>query len=223
MASSDGLITIGPTIGTDADALDTLPQSVFIVEPTVASPEEQARPTRKLSGKRRLFEWTVVLSVAFILALVIRAFVFGAFYIPSNSMEPSLLTGDRILVNKLSYTFSEPSYGDLVVFFPPETAVDIAQMELIKRVVAVGGDNVQIRGGVLYRNGIAVDEEYLPASAQNQNRDFPHVDVPPNHVFVMGDNRANSRDSRQFGPVPVENMVGRAFVTYWPPSSMGGL
>ncbi len=197
--------------------------SVFVVEPGTAelTKTTSAKPRRARRKTRSFVEWSIVLVAALTVALLVRAFVFGAFYIPSDSMEPVLGVGDRILVNKLSYVSSEPSRGDLIVFLPPETATDIAGIELIKRVVAIGGDTVQFIGGSLFLNGVPTEEEYiLPAEP---TRDFGRTFVPEDHIFVMGDNRSNSRDSRQFGSVPVDNVVGRALVTYWPPSSAGTL
>ncbi len=207
--------------------------SVFVVEPAIEQPVKTAsagpasaktvstEPKRLTRKNRSLIEWSVVLVAALTVALLVRAFIFGAFYIPSNSMEPVLNVGDRILVNKLSYIASEPSHGDLVVFLPPETATNIADTELVKRVVAVGGETVEFIDETLLLNGVPIEEEYLLPIARTP--DFALIVVPDDHVFVMGDNRSNSLDSRKFGPVPVGNVIGRAFIIYWPPSSIGTL
>ncbi len=193
--------------------------------PPTDTPQPGAKKRKpKRSRGRHFIEWTIVLGVALALALLIRAFVFGAFYIPTNSMDPALESGDRVLVNKLSYFRAGPSVGDLVVFLPPAASAtsgtdDIADIELIKRVVAVGGQTVQGIGGGLFINGSPIVEEYLDPSVWT--RPFLRVLVPDDHVFVMGDNRSNSRDSRQFGPVPTDNVIGRAFLIYWPPGSIG--
>jgi signal peptidase I len=165
-----------------------------------------------------------VLVGALVLAMLVRTFLFQAFYIPSPSMEPTLWSGDRILVNKLSYQLHDVNRGDLVVFrSPPDSGV--GGEDLIKRVIALPGERVTSEGGRLLIGGGLLIEPYLPF--QNGTADFGMVPwcsepemgactVPDGHVFVMGDNRSNSRDSRFFGPVPVESIVGRAFVRVWP-------
>ena len=176
------------------------------------------------SARRTVLEWGVVLVGALALALIVRAFLFQAFYIPSPSMEPTLFSGDRILVNKVSYRLHDVNRGDLVVFHPrPESGVDVE--DLIKRVIALPGETITTDGGRVLIDGGLLIEPYLPF--QNGTADFGMVPwcseaemgactVPDGHVFVMGDNRSNSRDSRFFGPVPVESIVGRAFVRVWP-------
>ena len=169
---------------------------------------------------RQLLEWAVVIVGAVLVALVLRAFLVQAFYIPSESMESTLLTRDRVLVNKLSYRLHDVNHGDVIVFHKPDDVpCDIC--DLIKRVVAVPGDTVEAQGNVVYINGQELQEPYLdPGTVTN---DFPRQVVPPGHVFVMGDNRSESLDSREFGPVPQERVVGRAFVLFWPLNRIGWL
>ncbi len=162
-------------------------------------------------------EFLVILAVAFVLVFgFVRPFVLEAFRIPSESMVPTLLVGDRVFVNKFIYRFTEPERGDVVVF----ESVNGGEEDLIKRVVGLPGDSIEVRDGVLFVNGERREEPYL-------NRRFPDsgfygpTTVPPNHLFMMGDNRPNSRDSRFFGPVPFENIEGEAFVIFWPPSHIG--
>ncbi len=183
---------------------------------TGRSPEKPDRAPRKGGG---LLEFLVILLVAFALVFgVVRPFILEAFYIPSESMNPTLEIGDRVFVNKFVYRFSEPERGDIIVFRSAEGGNE----DLIKRVVGLPGDNVEVRDGVLFVNGEHREEPYL-------NRQFPDsgfygpTTVPPNHLFMMGDNRANSRDSRFFGPIPYENIEGEAFVSFWPPSHVGFL
>jgi signal peptidase I len=183
---------------------------------------ETGRPPEKrdrapLKGGGGLLEFLVILLVAFALVFgVVRPFILEAFYIPSVSMNPTLEIGDRVFVNKFVYRTSEPERGDIVVFRSTEGGNE----DLIKRVVGLPGDTVEVRDGALFVNGEPREEPYL-------NKRFPDsgfygpATVPPNHLFMMGDNRANSRDSRFFGPVPFENIEGEAFIMFWPPSHVG--
>src|ERR671921_408910 len=181
------------------------------------STSETPRTPKKAGG---LVEFLVILAVAFVLVFgFVRPFVLEAFRIPSESMVPTLLVGDRVLANKFIYRFTEPERGEVVVF---ESVGEGDDQKLIKRVVGVAGDEVEVRNGTLLVNGEAREEPYL-------NRNLPFNDsygpseVPEGHVFVMGDNRANSADSRVFGPLPIENIEGEAFVRFWPPLRIGSL
>ena len=160
-------------------------------------------------SKSELREIIESIVIAVILALVIRAFVVEAFYIPSGSMEPTLQVGDRILVNKFIYRFRDIQHQDLVVFKYPLDP----DRDFIKRVIGIGGDNIQIEDGMVLVNEEPLDENYLENRAYN---DYGPVAVPEDHFFVLGDNRNNSEDSRYWGFVPRKNMVGEAFVIYWP-------
>jgi signal peptidase I len=146
----------------------------------------------------------------------IRPFMVTAHYIPSESMLPTLEIDDRVLVNKYIYRFSEPERGDVVVF----EGIGGDDQTLIKRVVGVEGDQVEVRKGVLFVNGERWVEPYLNEELPDESFYGP-MQVPPNHVFVMGDNRAESADSRFFGPVPLENIEGEAFLRFWPISKVG--
>ena len=162
--------------------------------------------------------WLTIL-VAFALVFgFVRPFVLEAFRIPSESMVPTLEVGDRVFVNKFIYRFTEPERGDIVVF----ESVNGGEEDLIKRVVGVPGDEVEVRSGTLLVNGEPQNEPYL-------NREIPDDSffgpsrLSEGEVFVMGDNRANSADSRVFGPLPVENIEGEAFMRFWPPTRIGTL
>ena len=185
--------------------------------------------------------------MAFAAALLIKTFLLQAFFIPSPSMEPTLVEGDRVLVEKVSYWFGGPSRGDVVVFerrLPGLTGSDEVddesvfsdvrnafrelfgfptegEQDFIKRVIGVEGDTVEGRDGDVLVNGEPIEEDYLPDGLETEP--FQPIDVPEDMIFVLGDNRGDSDDSRNFGPVPVENVVGRAFVLVWPPSGFGGL
>ncbi|GIU83488.1 MAG: signal peptidase I [Acidimicrobiales bacterium] len=177
----------------------------------------------KRSPVRTLLEWIVVLGGAFVVAMLVRTFLVQAFYIPSGSMEPTLHVGDRVLVNKISYRLHEVHRGDLVVFERPGDSSLGSIKDLIKRVVGLPGETV-----IIQNNQVFIDagegprpliEPYLPPGTVME--DFRGSPIPEGHVFVMGDNRDDSRDSRVFGPIPVDDIVGRAFVRIWPPGQIG--
>jgi signal peptidase I len=155
--------------------------------------------------------------VAFVLVFgFVRPFVVEAYRIPTESMVPTLEVGDRVLASKFIYRIFEPERGDIVVF----DSVDEDDQTLIKRVVGVAEDEVQVQGGVLYVNDEAQEEPYLNDADQFRSYYGPTV-VPEGHIFVMGDNRGNSADSRVFGPLPLENLKGEAFMRFWPVSKIG--
>src|SRR5918995_1595205 len=180
------------------------------------APSETPRAPKKAGG---FVEFLVILAVAFVLVFgFVRPFVLEAFRIPSESMVPTLEVGDRVFVNKFIYRFTEPERGDIVVF----ESVNGGGEDLIKRVVGVPGDEIEVRSGTLLVNGEPQNEPYL-------NREIPDDSffgpsrLSEGEVFVMGDNRANSADSRVFGPLPVENIEGEAFMRFWPPTRIGAL
>ncbi len=196
-------------------------------EPGVPGIRESHAPSppharRVLSNRTRsVLSWVWVLVTAALLAFLMRTFVVAAFYIPSESMAPTLEVGDRLLVAKFSYRFGSPSPGDVVVFKTPPSLRPAQTSELIKRVVAVGGQMIEAQDGQLVVDGRPLKEEYLPSDVRTS--DFAPVHVPAGYVFVMGDNRSASQDSRSFGAVPQSEIVGRALVRFWPPSRLGGL
>src|SRR5215208_5751898 len=178
---------------------------------------EERRPPRKKSGGA--LEYLVILLVSFALVFgFVRPFVMEAFWIPSGSMIPTLEIGDRVLVNKFIYRFTEPERGDIIVF----QSVDNPDEDLIKRVVGIPGDTVAEKNGTLYVNGKPQEEPYTNKNLPDSNP-FAQTTIPEDHVFVMGDNRANSADSRFFGPLPEKNIEGEAFLRFWPPNRLGPL
>ncbi|MGW8142989.1 MAG: signal peptidase I [Anaerolineales bacterium] len=131
--------------------------------------------------------------------------------IESVSMEPTLYAGNFVVVNKLAYRFADPSRGDIIVFrYPPNPE----QVPYIKRVIGLPGDHLEVRSGEVQINGVRIAEPYLHSST----RQGGEWTVPPDSLFVMGDNRNNSSDSRSWGFVPMENVIGKALVVYWPPN-----
>lgn len=151
-------------------------------------------------------------------ALLLIHFIVRSYYIPSESMVPTLLIKDYILVNELQYRFARPARGDVAVFHPPDTYHGDKE-DLIKRVVGIEGDKIAVINGRLYRNDEAVEESFT--SEKLISGDFKETRVPPGHIFMMGDNRNNSYDSRFWGPVPYKNFVGKAEVIFWPPGRIG--
>ena len=162
---------------------------------------------------RNALAWAWVMAASLTLALLMRTFLVAAFFIPSESMEPALKVGDRLL--------GEPSPGDVVVFHTPPNMRPSQTAELVKRVVAVEGQMVEASDSQLLIDGQRVGEPYLPPDTYT--RDFGPILVPTDHVFVMGDNRISSQDSRYFGTVPESEIVGRAFALFWPLNRLGGL
>ncbi len=158
-----------------------------------------------------------LLAVLIVVFGLIRPFVVEAFYVPSESMVPTLEIGDRVLVNKFIYHFTEPERGHIVVF-EAETASG-AEEHLVKRVVGLPGDEIAVREGVLLVNGVPQKESYLNPALPDESS-FGPIEVPPEHVFVMGDNRARSADSRFIGPVPETEIAGKVFLRVWPPNRL---
>lgn len=164
-------------------------------------------------------EIVLLVGLAFVLAMGVRTFVVQPFYIPTNSMAPTLHVGDRVLVNKLVYRFTGPQPGEIVVFAEP----DGGEADLIKRIIAVGGQTIDIDHGTVTVDGVLIEEDYLGDGMRDDSSLIEPVTVPDGELFVMGDNRSNSSDSRVFGTQPVSAVRGRAFAIYWPPSDTGGL
>ncbi len=173
------------------------------------------------STARTLLEWGGLIIAALLIAFVIKTFLVEAFYIPSESMTPTLLVGDRVLVNKLSYDLHDVHRGDIVVFKAPPGEETAQIKDLVKRVIGLPGDAIEGKGGQIYINGKALPETYLPTGVQS--RTFAAQKVPPGHYFVLGDNRQNSKDSTYFGPIKGSLIVGRVFLRIWPLNRIGTL
>ncbi|MCD6472341.1 signal peptidase I [Candidatus Aerophobetes bacterium] len=155
--------------------------------------------------------------IAFVLAFLIKTFIVGSFYIPSGSMKPTLQIGDRIMAYKIFYRLENVKRGDIVIFKYPLNP----RKDFVKRAIGLPGDEVLIKNKKVYVNGKILDEPYAVHS-DTWNSGFPRdeygpIKVPPNSLFVMGDNRDSSDDSRYWGFVPKDNLIGRAFLIYWPP------
>jgi len=199
------------------------------------------------AGWRFLREFGLLTLSALVIAILIKTFFVQAFYIPSGSMEPTLMPGDRILVNRLAYRFGHIERGDIIVFADPTPTTEHrglldgivhwlgegigvvrpANDDFIKRVIALPGETWEIKDGVVYVNGRKLDEPYVN-HAEPDTRSFGPETVPDGMLFVMGDNRLHSGDSRfpppgGLGYIPIDKVIGQAFVIIYPPSRMGWL
>ena len=171
---------------------------------------------------REAKEWAQSIAVALLLTLVLRTYVVQAFKIPSGSMRPTLLEGDKLFVNKFIYRFESPKRGDIIVFKYPQDR----KKDFIKRIVAVGGETVEIRDGRVYVNDRKLDDpdtfdrfyyfNHEPYGGPNEK-----VLVPEGAYYVLGDNSANSTDSRFWGFVPRQSVLGKAMFRWWPPKRIG--
>ena len=170
-------------------------------------------------GAKAFFDWALVVVIALVVALGVRTFLLAHFVVEGSSMYSTLETGDRVFVNKVSYRLHDPNRGDVVVLHEIRGTTE---RDLIKRVIAVGGEEVEMRSCEVRIGGQLLIEPYLDPTVVtpgNCGGDFGPIAVPEGTVFVMGDNRAGSQDSRTLGPVLLDDIVGRAFVVFWPRSN----
>jgi signal peptidase I len=198
---------------------------------------------KKQTARGSLIELVTIVAVALGLALGIQAFLVKPFRIPSESMEPTLDVGQRVLVDRVSFRFGNPDRGDVVVFKPPKGADDNvcgvrhssqtscpqptrarSDTNFIKRVVAVGGDRLKVIEGRVYIDGRRQKEPFIRPDSECGICNLPQeITIPKGYYFMMGDNRGESADSREWGPIPKKWMIGKAFATYWPPKRIGTL
>ncbi len=180
-------------------------------------PGDGAGKPKLPSGARAFFDWLVVIAVALLVAFVVRTFVIAHFVVEGESMFSTLDTGDRVFVNKLSYRLHDPNRGDVVVLHQITGA---SERDLIKRVIGLPGESVEVRNCTVLIDGRVLNEPYLdPEVVTPTDCGGDYVldgVVPDNHVFVMGDNRGGSQDSRVIGTITDDDLVGRAFVVFWP-------
>lgn len=165
------------------------------------------------NSKKSNFKAFLPLIICFILVVLVRMFVLEPYIIPSASMETTIMTGDNIMANKLAYLASEPDVGDIITFYEEST-----DKVLIKRVIAKGGQVIDIKDGNLYIDGVEQDESYThgkPTFELDSNIQYPYT-VPKDHLWMMGDNRTNSQDSRYFGAIPIDSVVAEAMFSYFP-------
>jgi signal peptidase I len=188
------------------------------VAPARRGVQRQQRTKRR---QRQIIEWVVLIACALGIALVIKTFLFQAFYIPSTSMTPTLEVGDRVLVNKLSYHLHDVHRGDIVVFTAPPGTETAQIKDLVKRVVGLPGETIEGRAdGHVYIDGRLLNEPYLHGVA---SKTFPAERVPALSYFVLGDNRPSSKDSTVFHAISRSKIVGRVFVRIWPLGRLGFL
>ncbi len=183
--------------------------------------QETDAQVRSSKAWRSLRENLILIAIALVLAFFIRTFVAEPRYIPSDSMLPTLHTGDRLVVEKISYRFNSPKFGDIVVFQPPPELQRRGYSEdqaFIKRVIGTPGDTIKIDDGKVYVNDNLLQENYIKEPSV---KPFPLVKVPENQYFMMGDNRNDSNDSRYWGFLPKTNMIGKASFRFWPLDRIG--
>jgi signal peptidase I len=185
---------------------------------------EEAQKAEEVEGKEEtkenpvasfIKELPLLVIIAFVVAWLIKSFIIQPFYIPSGSMEPTFVVGDHVLVNKFVYRFTKPARGEVIVFrYPLDPSKDY-----IKRIVGFPGETVEIKNSHVYISGKKLNESY--AATEMGTPDFGPIKVPANKLFVLGDNRNNSADSRAWGMLPGRNILGKAIFLYWPPDRIG--
>ncbi len=190
---------------------------------TIDNEKEQSQPVSKANNNtwQAIWENVQILVIAVILAFIIRTFIAEPRYIPSESMYPTLETGDRLVIEKVSYHFHPPHHGDIIVFEPP------MQLQLqgyeksqafIKRIIATGGETVTVKDGKVYVNNQLLEEDYI---LESPHYNLQSVQVPEGYLFVMGDNRNNSNDSHVWGFLPEKNIIGHAVFRFFPFNRIG--
>ena len=187
---------------------------------------EHAETTRSGGAARTFISIVIMVALVIAITILLRLFVFIPYEIPSGSMEDTISTGDMVFSATIRYYMRSPEYGDIVTFKDPEVAGRV----LIKRVIATEGQVVDLVDGKVYVDGVALDEPYtgyrpsypLYRTANGVEVSFPYT-VPEDEIWVMGDNRTSSQDSRYFGSVKLSSVTGRAALIYWPFSDIGFL
>ena len=192
---------------------------------------------------REVFDWVFCIIAAFTLAVLIKYFIFTPTLVKQSSMTPTILDGERVIINRIVRTFHLPIYrGDIVTFEKPadtkdgvgvyeeakskgeflvHNVLEITKISYIKRVIGVAGDHVVIKNGNVYVNDVLQDEVYLHGIKTPQRGQFDDIVVPEGYIFVMGDNRSGSSDSREFGCIPVSKVEGRVSFRIWPLTNLG--
>jgi signal peptidase I len=197
------------TVPTDDVPVDDLPAPAGTGEP----------PAPSVTRRRRWFiEWGIIIVLAIVAAVLVRAYVFETFFIPSGSMEPTLDIGDRIVVNKLSYDLHAVGRGDIVVFRRPpnEHCGGPPVPDLVKRVIGLPTETIQGRNGGVYVTGKYLPEPWLKGDPYAHTTPFGPLKIPKGDYFMMGDHRTDSCDSRTWGPIPGSYFVGKVDLRIWP-------
>jgi signal peptidase I len=201
------------TMGDESSARD---HADVVVDEARGAEVEEPEVDEVARRRRALLDWVIVIGFALLVAFLVRTFVLAHFVVDGTSMSTTLHDGDRVFVNKLSYRLHDPNRGDVVVLHELNGA---SERDLIKRVIGLPGEAVEVRNCAVLIDGRRLDEPYLDpevVTPGNCGGDTPTTEVPADHVFVMGDNRAGSLDSRNLGPIDEDDLVGRAFVVFWP-------
>ena len=218
----------------DEDQVDAMPRADGPATHTAPDPTPDPAPEPPSEGRssRWVIELVVVIVVALVVAFLLRTYVIATYSIPSGSMEPTLQVGDRIVVDKLSYHLHGVGRGNIIVFSTPPTE-DCAGppvANLVKRVIGLPGETISLSGGLVLIDGRVIAEPWLPASEKGKTYAGPSpaayslhhpFRVPPGDVYVMGDNRTLSCDSRYWGPVKESTIVGKVDLRIWPLSRLG--
>lgn len=179
--------------------------------------DENTQPV-KPAAKSEVWEWTKAILIAVVLVIVIRVFIFKPYIVDGPSMHPNFYTGERLIVSEWIYHLRKPHHGEVVVFHATK------DRDYIKRVIALPGETISISKGQVFVNGAPIEEPYIADAVKQYkeetggeyNADFPEQTVPEGSVFVLGDNRVNSTDSRIIGPVSYGKIIGRADIVFWP-------
>ncbi|WP_018924422.1 signal peptidase I [Salsuginibacillus kocurii] len=172
---------------------------------------------------REIWDWLKVLVIVAVIVVLVRVFLFGNYEVHGESMMPNVEDGDRLIINKIGYQIGEPDRFDVIVMHAPDNS------DFVKRIIGLPGDEIVYDEDTLYVNGEAVEEDFLELEEHAEQNNFPYTSdftldeipggeetVPDNYYFVLGDNRGNSQDSRNFGFVPEEDIVGEVSFRYWP-------
>jgi signal peptidase I len=183
----------------------------------------EPNPSSIPQWRATLWENIKTIAIALLCVFLIRTFLAEPRYIPSDSMLPTLETGDRVVVEKVSYHFHPPTMGDVIVFNPPSLLQDygyLPKQAFIKRVMATGGHHISVHDDQVYRDDEPLTEPYIAIPPHYEMSDRT---IPDHRLFVMGDNRNNSNDSHIWGELPEGNVIGRAVFRFWPPQRIGWL
>lgn len=168
------------------------------------------------STKKEILDWIETIAIALLVAFLIRNFLFQPYRVQMGSMLPTLKENNLIIVNKITYRFNDPKRGDIVVFRPPNGS----KVFYVKRIVALPGETIEIRNGEILINGIPIQEDYISIETPGV---YGPLTLSKDEYFVMGDHRNNSLDSREFGPISKESIIGKAALVFWPPSAFAVL
>lgn len=233
--------TAGDGVGSELDGNGLPGPDRVADQPAVAAPRHRSRnPIDRFTEGwprplRIAVDWLVTIAGAVAIVLIVKAYVVNPYRIPSSSMEPTLHCArpasgceagfsDRVLANRFIYHLTSPKRRDIVVFDVPEKAVSAcgAGGVFVKRLVGLPGETIEMRlikgDGYVFINGKQLDEPYIGSDRRQVTRELPPTKIPDGHYFMMGDNRGQSCDSRDWGTVPRENLIGKVFMTYWPPN-----